>query len=117
GEAARLARLEAGQRNARCFNIKSQLLEVFGNMDIELNGDPAHTLASTLNVAIRGVDAEAALVALKSVVAVSNGAACTSSSYTRSHVLQAMGLSDERIDGSLRWSWCHMTPDLPIQEI
>ena len=117
GEAARLARLEVSQRNARCLLIKDQLFGMLKSMDIEVNGDPAHTLASTLNVAIPGVDSEAALVALKGVVAISNGAACTSNSYTRSHVLEAMGLSDQRIDGSLRWSWCHMTPDLPTQQI
>ena len=38
--------------------------------------------------------------------AISNGAACTSQSYTCSHVLSAMRLPAWRMDGALRFSWC-----------
>jgi cysteine desulfurase len=40
------------------------------------------------------------------LVAISNGAACTSQSYTCSHVLSAMQLPAWRRDGALRFSWC-----------
>jgi cysteine desulfurase len=50
-------------------------------------------------------------------MAVSNGSACTSQSYTRSHVLTAMGLDEQRIDGAIRMSWCHMTEALPIDAL
>ena len=49
------------------------------------------------------------MVALKGLVAISNGSACTSQSYTPSHVLTSMGLSEDLIRGALRISWCHMT--------
>ncbi len=39
-------------------------------------------------------------------MAISNGAACTSQSYTCSHVLSAMRLPAWRKDGALRFSWC-----------
>ena len=45
-------------------------------------------------------------------VAISDGAACTSASYTCSHVLSAMRLSEEQMAGALRFSWCH-TSSLP----
>jgi cysteine desulfurase len=48
-------------------------------------------------------------LALKGVIACSNGSACTSSSYKPSHVLEAMGLAPERIRGAVRLSWCHLT--------
>ena len=35
----------------------------------------------------------------------SNGSACTSTDYTPSYVLAAMGLSAERIASSIRISW------------
>jgi len=54
---------------------------------------------------------------LKDIVAVSNGSACTSSSYEASHVLKNMGLDDELIAGALRMSWSHMTCHLPSKEI
>jgi len=50
------------------------------------------------------------MVGLKDLVALSNGSACTSSSYTPSHVLSSMGLSQESIRGAVRLSWSHLTP-------
>jgi len=73
-------------------------------------GDPSKSVASTLNVAIPGLDSEAVMLALKDVVAISNGSACTSQNYTVSHVLSAMGLSEDHVKGALRLSWCHLTP-------
>ena len=52
------------------------------------------------------------MVAVKDLVAVSNGSACTSQSYSASHVLEAMGLSREAVAGAVRMSWCHMTPEV-----
>ena len=69
------------------------------------NGDPAHCLPNTLNVAFDGVDAEALLAALDLAgVAASAGSACTAGSLEPSHVLLAMGISDARARSSLRFS-------------
>jgi len=61
-------------------------------------------------LAFPGIDSEALLVGLKDLIAISNGSACTSSSYTPSHVLKAMGQSDSEATETVRISWCHMTP-------
>jgi cysteine desulfurase len=74
-------------------------------------------LPHVLNLAIPGLDAEAFMVATKELIAVSNGSACTSQSYQPSHVLKAMGLSEERMQSSLRFSWCHLTPDVDWDEV
>ena len=43
---------------------------------------------------------------------ISNGSACTSSSYTPSHVIKAMGYSDDEANEAIRLSWCHLTPEV-----
>jgi cysteine desulfurase len=50
------------------------------------------------------------MVALKEVVAISNGSACTSASYTPSDVLTATNLTEDQIKDTLHLSWRHLTP-------
>ena len=57
------------------------------------------------------------MLALKHDVAISNGSACTSQNYTPSHVLGAMNLPPARIASALRFSWCHLTPDVDWESI
>ena len=68
-----------------------------------------------LNLSFIGIDSEAIIVAWKDLAAVSNGAACTSQSYTLSHVLKAMGVSDQDARGAVRLSWCHLTGEVDWQ--
>ncbi|MFC5382124.1 cysteine desulfurase DndA [Aquipuribacter nitratireducens] len=117
GAASTLALKEAKQRSASAGAIKQALVEGLLALGANINGDPKRTVANTLNVSIPGVDSEAAIVALKDVVAVSNGSACTSQSYQPSHVLQASGLPRERIEGALRFSWGPATTEVPVQLI
>lgn len=110
GKAAELALCNCEKRNARCAVIKKEALAAFDQVGGVPTGDVATTLPSTLNIAVPGLDSEAVMLALKDLVAISNGSACTSQNYTASHVLTAMGLSEERVKGALRFSWCHLTP-------
>jgi len=66
-------------------------------------------LPHVLNLRIKGINSETAMVALREFIAISNGSACTSSSYRPSHVLEAMGLEPDAISGAIRLSWCHLT--------
>ena len=70
-----------------------------------------------MNLSFPGLDSEAVMIALKDEVAISNGSACTSVSYNPSHMLKAMGLPDDEIMGALRFSWCHMTPEVDWERI
>jgi len=45
------------------------------------------------------------MLSLKGSMAFSNGAACASAAHSRSYVLAAMGLPDELISSSVRFSW------------
>jgi cysteine desulfurase len=112
GKAAELAARDSAKRLRRCQQIKDQALQAFGTLGGIASGDPQKAIPSTLNVAIPGLDSEAVMLALKDLIAISNGSACTSQNYTTSHVLTAMGLPEDHIKGALRLSWCHLTPEL-----
>ncbi|MBK4717536.1 aminotransferase class V-fold PLP-dependent enzyme [Azospirillum sp. YIM DDC1] len=109
GKAAEIAVRDRDRRRKACERLRVEALEALSPFAPEVNGDPEHTLPHTLNVSLPGLRSEALMLALKDVIAVSNGSACTSNSYESSHVLKAMGLSPERVAGALRLSWCHMT--------
>lgn len=113
GLASSLALAEHDARQQRAAEVKAAALAALEPLGIVHNGDSERAVPSTLNFAVPGVDSEAAIVALKDVVAVSNGSACTSQSYEPSHVLVAAGLSDENISGALRFSWSHLTGQVP----
>jgi cysteine desulfurase len=112
GEASRLALRDHSKRAKACEAFRRSAVDALVAAGGVANGDERHCLPSTLNIAFPGADSEALILALKDFVAVSNGSACTSSSYTFSHVLTAMCLPKERIKGALRLSWCHMTPEV-----
>ena len=109
GQAAELAARDMDKRNKYCAAIKKEALAAFAQVGGMPTGDTEKSVPSTLNIAVPGLDSEAVMLALKEMVAISNGSACTSQNYTASHVLTAMGLSEDRVKGALRFSWCHLT--------
>lgn len=115
GKAAELAVQDCAIRARRCTEFRAVLLDGLAPLNPVINGDSARAVPHIINIAIPGVDAETAIEAWEDLVAVSHGAACTSQSYTCSHVLDAMNVPTWRQDGALRLSWCHLTdlPDLP----
>src|SRR5262249_28105585 len=86
-------------------------------VEYRVNGDPARTQTHVVNVSFPGVDSEALMLAVRSELAISNGAACTSASYSPSHVLQAMGLEEERIATAVRVSWGPGVKELPVRRL
>lgn len=117
GAASALALAEHSERNRQCLSTKEQALAALGPLQFASNGDADRTVSHTLNISLRGIDSEAAIVALKDLAAISNGSACTSQSYEPSHVLVAAGLTASQIAGALRISWSHLTPEVDWSEI
>ena len=71
-----------------------------------VNGDCDHRLPNTSNLAFEGIDSEGALMLLdQHHICCSSGSACTTGSVHASHVLKAMGFSDDRARASLRFSF------------
>ena len=117
GVASEIAQREHCERKRRCLDMRAEALDALADLDPVIHGDPNFIAPHVLNISLQEIDAEAAMVALKGVAAVSNGSACTSHSYQPSHVLEAMGLSEDEISTALRISWCHLTGDIDWSEI
>lgn len=80
--------------------LESQLLKL---PNTSLNGDKEQRIYNTTNICFKGQDANVMIGRMKDV-AVSNGSACTSAIVEPSHVLKAMGLSDDDAFASIRFS-------------
>lgn len=75
-----------------------------------IHGQEAERLVNTSNAAFKGVDAEALLAALdQKEICVSSGSACMSGAGQPSHVIKAMGFSDEHARSTLRFSFGRFT--------
>lgn len=73
---------------------------------VQLNGDAAKRLPSNANLSFDGCDGEQILFALDlKGVAVSTGSACSSGAVTASRVLTAMGLTENRVKGAVRFTF------------
>lgn len=70
---------------------------------LQMNGDLQHRLPHNLNVTIPRVRSEVLMMNLKKEVALSSGSACTSEHPQPSHVLKAIGLSDEMAKCTVRF--------------
>ena len=110
GLAAKLALRDYEIRKTTNCRFRDELLAGLSGLPLTFNGDQRKVLPHVLNFSVAGVSSEAAMVALRDLVAVSNGSACSSARYEPSHVLRAMGLGSERLEEALRFSWCHLTP-------
>jgi len=97
--------------------LESSLLKI---PDTSLNGHFEKRLYNVSNVSFKGADADAIMMGLKKIV-VSNGSACTSTKIEPSHVLIAMGRSEEEAYSSIRFSLGRFTTqkeiDYVIQEV
>ena len=80
---------------------------------IHKNGDPTFRLPGNLNVTFEFVDSEALMMDLHDV-AVSSGSACGSGKTRPSHVMTAIGLSEEHARSSIRFGIGRMTTEEEI---
>jgi cysteine desulfurase len=117
GESCELAIKNQEERAHAVQTQRNSALAAIKELEIIPSGCQDSVLPHVINFSIPGVDSEAMILALKDIVAISNGSACTSSSYTPSHVLIAMGYSQERAEECVRLSWSHLTPKVDWQAI
>ena len=118
GLAAKIAKRDLKKRQLKNKKIYDQIISLMKSLKGELNGNEKYLLGNCINFSIPGVDAEAFMLITKDLISISNGSACTSSTYEPSHVIKAMTNDENKLKGAVRISWCHMTEDkLPVDDI
>ena len=104
GEAChlRLLEMDEDEKVIACLRDRSQSLLIDKIPGLLINGDLSCRLAGNLHISIPDVPNSAIIARVRSKLAISTGAACSSGVQTPSHVLQAMALSSNVIEGALR---------------
>jgi cysteine desulfurase len=97
--------------------LESRILETIPGAIVNGPRSDAARLPNNLNVAIPGVQGETLLLSLDVLgVAASAGSACTTGNAEPSHVLRAVGLSDELCRSSLRFTVGRRNTEQQIDE-
>jgi cysteine desulfurase len=106
GKACELARLSSQEMDKISFLRDHFLQLVFSQIKgVEVFGDLENRLPNTLNIGFEGVEGDTLLIGLDMAgVAVSTGSACSSGTGLPSPVLTAMGIPNDRIKSSIRFS-------------
>ncbi len=102
GKAIEIAQKEMADEDKRYREWSRAMLESFEDAGAELNGHPTNRLSHNLNVYFPGVESKALVNTISKEVAISAGSACTADSVEPSHVLLALGFSEERAHSSIR---------------
>lgn len=116
GKAAELCRSESSTDAQRVSALREVLWRRLGALEgVHLNGPMSPRLPNNLNVRVDRVHGESLLKAVAGELAVSSGAACATASAEPSHVLRALGLSDEEARSSIRFGLGRMTTEEEIE--
>ncbi|MEP6928785.1 MAG: cysteine desulfurase family protein [Flavobacterium sp.] len=104
GKASEIALAEMKTDEERILHLRNRLEE--GLLKIEgafVNGNTQNRIYNTSNMCFPGVNSQRLIIALQNI-SVSDGSACSSVITEPSHVLKALGLSDENALSSIRFS-------------
>lgn len=118
GKAVEIALAEQETQTQHLTQLRQQLWRKLQQLDrVHLNGHPTQRLPGNLNISIEGVDGAALLLGLQPVMAVSSGAACSSAKTAPSHVLMALGHSEQLAYASVRFGMGRFNTSEEIERV
>ncbi|MFN8635709.1 MAG: cysteine desulfurase family protein [Chloroflexota bacterium] len=119
-EALRLAEVERPARNEHDAGLRDRLISgILGSVDgARLTGHPTRRLPNSASFVFEDTDGESILMDLDQYdICASSGSACTSGTLEVSHVLTALGLSDQLARGSVRLTTGRATSDEDVERL
>ena len=112
-----LHRRDEADRLRRLRGIFMDLLEK-SPREYFINGSMKHRLPNNVHITIPGTDNERLLYQLEQQgILCAAGSACSASDLEPSHVLRAIGLSDEQARSSLRFSMGEQTDEAAVRQV
>jgi len=101
-KAVELSQKEMQKENEKSKRWTDLMLKKFQEAGGKLNGHPEKRLSHNLNVRFDGIESKAIINTVSKKVAISAGSACTTQVVEPSHVLLAIGLSEDQTHSSIR---------------
>jgi cysteine desulfurase len=117
GKACELAQAEMWDDAARISRLRTILEQQLCDLDnVFVNGSIKDRLFNLSNLTFKGIRAET-IIKQFPTIALAMGSACSSAIAEPSHVLKAMGLSDDEAYASIRFSLGKYTTQQEVQEV
>ena len=112
GKAAHLCFEHRDSDRERIRVLRDRMETAFkdGLEEVYVNGHPTSRLPGSLNMSFNYVEGESLMMGMSSV-AVSSGSACTSATLEPSHVMRALGVNEELVHTSIRFSLGRFSTD------
>jgi len=101
-KAVEISQKEMEKENAKSKRWTNSMLKKFQEVGGKLNGHPEKRLSHNLNVRFDGIESKAIINTVSKKIAISAGSACTTQVVEPSHVLLAIGLSEDQTHSSIR---------------
>lgn len=118
GKAVEEAYKDFDTKNAHMYTVRDQLIEQLQSMDgVKINGYQNNTNSPHIvSASFEGIGSEVLLHSLEDRgIYVSAGSACASNKQAASDTLQAIGLTKEQMEGTIRFSLCNENTEEEIQ--
>ncbi len=114
-KAVEIALDEMDSENIRFKKWTDAMLEQFSKVGGKLNGHITNRLVHNLNIRFDGVQSKSIINTVSKKLAISAGSACTTQMVEPSHVLLALGLSEDQAHNAIRIGCGRFNTDEEIQ--
>lgn len=117
GKAAEICITVLDQESQTLYRLNNLLWEGIKSLEgVSLNGKREQSLSHVSNILFAVPGADRLLKLLTKTISVSSGSACSSAIASPSHVLKAMGLTDEEAYSSIRFSIGRFTTEEEVNK-